>query len=98
MDKEKLEHLAKLARIELPEGKEDKLLRDAENILGYFDELKDLNTDDIEPMIGGTDTVNAAREDERSEELLRGGIEAFPISRDGYLEVPAVIKEMNTDL
>lgn len=98
LDKEKLEHLAKLARIELPGGKEDKLLRDAENILGYFDELKQLNTEDIEPMTGGTDAVNSAREDQRSEELLRDGIEAFPRSRDGYLEVPAVIKEMNTDL
>lgn len=98
LDKEKLEHLAKLARIDLPEGKEDKLLHDAENILGYFDELKQLDTDNIEPMTGGTDLVNAAREDERSEELLREGIGSFPRARDGYLEVPAVIKETNTDL
>lgn len=98
LDKDKLEHLAELARIDLPEGKEEKLLRDAENILVYFDELNELNTDDIEPMTGGTDLVNSVREDERSEELLRDGIEAFPRARDGYLEVPAVIKETNNDL
>jgi len=98
IDKEKIEHLAELARIKLFEGSEEKLLHDAEEILSYFEELKQVNTDDIEPMTGGTDIKNAAREDSRSEELLRDGVQDFPVSHDGYLEVPSIMKETKSDL
>jgi len=98
LDKGKLERLAELARIGLSEGSEEKLLRDAEGILSYFDELNQVDTDGIEPMTGGTDMKNAARDDERSDDLLRDGVEEFPVSRDGLLEVPKIMKETTNDL
>ena len=98
LDIEKIKHLADLARIDLPKEREEKLLNDAENILVYFDELEELDTENIEPMTGGTSLINSTREDEKSGELLRDGIKAFPKEHNGYLEVPAVIKEINTDL
>jgi aspartyl-tRNA(Asn)/glutamyl-tRNA(Gln) amidotransferase subunit C len=100
--KRELEHLAKLARIELDPSEEEKLLRDLGAILEYFNELQKLDTSAVAPMTGGTDLRNVFREDgavdandnEREggrENTNQGaGVEAFPESKDGYLKVPPV--------
>ena len=41
LSKHELEHLAKLARIELDPKEEEKLLKDLGSILDYFKELQD---------------------------------------------------------
>ena len=61
--KRELEHLAKLARIELDPNEEEKLLRDLGAILEYFNELQKLDTSAVAPMTGGTDLRNIFRED-----------------------------------
>jgi len=50
IDKKILEKTAELARIELSAKEEPKLLKDLENILDYFEELKEVNVDNVEPM------------------------------------------------
>ena len=52
IDKKTLEHLTELSRIELEKKSEDKLLEDLQKILGHFEELKEVNTENIEPMAG----------------------------------------------
>jgi aspartyl-tRNA(Asn)/glutamyl-tRNA(Gln) amidotransferase subunit C len=61
--KHELEHLAKLARIELDPKEEEKLLHDLGAILDYFKELQQLDTAAVPPMTGGTDLRNIFRED-----------------------------------
>lgn len=97
--KRELEHLAKLARIELDPKEEEKLLKDLEAILDYFKELQALDTSLVPPMTGGTDLKNVFREDAKedgsggSENTNRGaGVEAFPESQDGYLKIPPVFE------
>lgn len=99
--KHELEHLAKLARIELDPGEEEKLIKDLGNILDHFKELQALDTSAVVPMTGGTDMRNAFREDgmadgeENSgpENTNRGaGVEAFPESKDGFLKIPPVFE------
>ncbi|MBI4085679.1 MAG: Asp-tRNA(Asn)/Glu-tRNA(Gln) amidotransferase subunit GatC [Candidatus Liptonbacteria bacterium] len=93
IDKKSLEHLAELARLELNPGEEEKLLSDLKKILDYFEELKSLNTSDIEPMNGGTSLTNVFREDEERENTNIGeGLDAFPESKDGFLKVPPVFQ------
>jgi len=53
INKKTLEYLAELSRIELDERSEEKLLNDLQNILGYFEELKGVDTERVEPMAGG---------------------------------------------
>ncbi len=93
LSKRDLEHLAKLARIELDPKEEEKLLRDLGNILDYFKELQALDTADIPPMTGGTDLRSVFRGDSEREQTDRGaGTEAFPEKQDGYLKVPPVFE------
>jgi aspartyl-tRNA(Asn)/glutamyl-tRNA(Gln) amidotransferase subunit C len=103
--KRELEHLAKLARIELDPKEEEKLLKDLGAILDYFKELQALDTSTITPMTGGTDLRNVFRED--ASENLKGngeenggpentnqgaGVEAFPESKNGFLKIPPVFE------
>lgn len=93
INKQTLEHLAKLARIELNPAEEEKLLKDLGEILEYFAELQKLDTTDVAPMTGGTDLKNVFREDTERENTNRGaGVEAFPESENGFLAIPPVFE------
>lgn len=101
INKQELERLAKLARIELDPNEEEKLLRDLGNILDHFKELQELDTTDVPPMTGGTDLANVLREDGVDDLKTNGGrentnrgagVDAFPESKDGYLKVPPVFE------
>jgi aspartyl-tRNA(Asn)/glutamyl-tRNA(Gln) amidotransferase subunit C len=93
LNKRDLEHLAKLARIELDPKEEEKLLKDLGNILDHFKELQELDTKNVAPMTGGTDLKNVFRDDTESENTNRGaGVEAFPEAKDGYLKIPPVFE------
>ena len=93
IDKHTLEHLAKLARIELDPKEEEKLLKDLGNILDHFKELQQVDTANVAPMTGGTDLINIFRDDAGRESTNRGaGVEAFPESKDGFLKIPPVFE------
>ena len=93
INKTVLEHLAKLARIELDPKEEAKFLADLTEILDYFKELESLNTTNVTPMAGGTDLKNIFREDAERENTDRGaGVELFPETQNGFLKVPPVFE------
>jgi len=111
INKKTLEYLAELSRIELealmPEsgrgpdqsiGK--KLLKDLQKILDYFEELKEVNTENVngvKPVAGGMTKVNVFREDDstrinadKNADLRGKLVEAFPKKEKDFLKVPAV--------
>jgi aspartyl-tRNA(Asn)/glutamyl-tRNA(Gln) amidotransferase subunit C len=93
LSKHDLEHLAKLARIELDPKEEEKLLKDLGNILDHFKELQELDTSNVAWMAGGTDLRNVFREDGERLNTDRGaGTDAFPEKKDGFLKVPPVFE------
>jgi aspartyl-tRNA(Asn)/glutamyl-tRNA(Gln) amidotransferase subunit C len=93
INKTTLEHLAKLARIELDPAEEEKLLKDLGEILAYFAELEKLDTASVAPMTGGTDLKSAFRDDAERENTDRGaGVEAFPEKEGGFLKIPPVFE------
>lgn len=97
--KKDLEHLAELSRIELKKENENKILKDLEEVLEYFEELKTVNTENIKPMNGGSDLTDILREDkesgEKNEEQKRSSEklkESFPEKEEDYLKVPQVFE------
>lgn len=83
INKKTLEYLAELSRIKIEGRKEEKLLKDLREILNYFEELKESNTENIEPtrppefaqaksgaVTGGTNLENVFREDDKRNEKL----------------------------
>ncbi len=87
-----LEHLARLARLELRPEEKNKLLKDLQDILGYVAELQSLDlkeVPDLEPFL-----KNALREDGERQSTDQGaGKESFPESRNGFLKVPPVFEQ-----
>ncbi|MEE8131522.1 MAG: Asp-tRNA(Asn)/Glu-tRNA(Gln) amidotransferase subunit GatC [Candidatus Paceibacterota bacterium] len=98
INRENLKHLTELARIEIEEKDEEKLLKDLQEILDYFEELKEVDTKNVESMSGGNIFLsNVFRNDTDSyglyadlygrNEKLKG---VFPEEEDGFLKIPPV--------
>ena len=95
INKKTLEYLAELGRIEIDKRSEEKLLKDLQKILGYFEELKEVDTEGVEPMAGGTIEKNVFREDEASDKQQATRdklIGQFPDKEKGHLKVPPVFE------
>lgn len=94
LSKKSLEHLADLARIEIHAKEEEKLLKDLQNILNYFEELKELDTSGVKDASGGDRIKNVLRDDKERQNTDRGkGREAFPQFRGNFLRLPPVFEE-----
>ncbi len=97
IDKKTLNYLAELARIDLKPEEETKLLHDLEEILEYFNQLREVDTQGIEPLTGGTTEKNVFREDEdETREVINSSpdelISAFPKKEGKFLKVPPVFE------
>ena len=85
--------LAHLARLEFNETKEQEMLTDLNKILTWIDQLNELNTDNVEPLIHMSEEVNVMREDFAQntvthEEALRNA----PKKDSDYFRVPKVLE------
>jgi aspartyl-tRNA(Asn)/glutamyl-tRNA(Gln) amidotransferase subunit C len=93
IDKKTIENLAELARLELSKKERDSLLKDLEKILSHFEELKEIDTEGVPPMSGGTLEKNVLREDGEGRVLPRErAISDFPEEEKGFLRVPPVFE------
>jgi aspartyl-tRNA(Asn)/glutamyl-tRNA(Gln) amidotransferase subunit C len=94
LSKKSLKHLAKLARVEIHAREEEKLLKDLQSILNYFEELKGLDTSGVKGATPKSAAKNAFREDGERQSTDQGkGREAFPQFRKNFLRVPPVFEE-----
>ena len=93
LSKKDLENLAELARLRLTTAEEKKLLGDLEKILAYVAELKEVSTDGVPPMPGGTNLVNMVRADSGENRIANDAARAgFPKESKGFLKVPPVFE------
>ena len=67
-DKE-IEHIAKLARINLKDDEKERLKKDLSSVLDYIAKLNEVDTDSVEPLYQTTGLVNAERSDETRNEF-----------------------------
>ena len=89
-----IEKVALLARLQLTEDELSKMTTELAQIVGYVDQLAEVNTDGVEPMAHAIELTNVFRRDEVAESLPRGEALANAPHHDerGYL-VPAVLGE-----
>lgn len=67
--KEEVEEVAENARINLDDREAEGLAEDFEEVLGMFDKLDNIDTDDVEPSFHPVDTESRTREDEKGNTL-----------------------------
>jgi aspartyl-tRNA(Asn)/glutamyl-tRNA(Gln) amidotransferase subunit C len=91
--RENVLHLAELSNISLSEDQIEPLIRDLDNIVNYFSQLDELNTENVEPTYQCFDMQNVWREDviedfeANREDLLALTVE----SEDNQIKVPKVL-------
>ncbi len=93
IDQKTVKNIAHLARLELSEQEEVKMVDDLSKILNWMDQLKELDTTNVAPLTHMSEEVNVFREDIVKDELSREkGLKNAP-SQDGiYFQVPKVIE------
>ena len=93
IDNKTVRKVSKLAKIKINEQEEKKLIEELNNILGWVDELKKVDTEKIEPMLSVFNESMVMRKDEvsseTSDELV---LKNAPESKSGFFVVPKVIE------
>lgn len=86
-----VEHVAKLARLALTDEEKEKFAKQMGDILDYFNQLKEVNTDNIEPMAHAITVTNVMREDAVVKQATREEILSnAPDEENGYFRVPKI--------
>lgn len=91
--RQEVEHVAKLARLELTEQEADTFTGQLDAILSYVDKLKELNTDGIIPTAHAVPMENAFREDQVQPSIgVENALANAPARAESFFRVPKVIE------
>jgi len=93
IDKDKIKHVSKLARISVDEKKIDDLTKDLSSIFKFIEQLNELNTDKIKPLSSILNEPLRSRKDEIKNGKIREKIlENSPQKNEEFFVVPKVIE------
>ena len=93
IDKDKIKHTSKLARISVDEKKIDGLAKDLSAIFKFVEQLNELNTDKVEPLSSILNQPLRSRKDEINDGKIREKIlENSPKKNEEFFVVPKVIE------
>jgi aspartyl-tRNA(Asn)/glutamyl-tRNA(Gln) amidotransferase subunit C len=93
VDKNTVAQIAKLARIKVDDAQQEALTEELSNILGWIDELGELDTEGVQPMTSVVEVQHSLRKDavkdgDRQDDILKNA----PESKHGYFVVPRVVE------
>jgi aspartyl-tRNA(Asn)/glutamyl-tRNA(Gln) amidotransferase subunit C len=89
-----VEKIAQLAKLKFSDEEKTKLQKDMNQVLGYIEQLNELDLKDVEPLENINETENVMREDEvkvwlSTEEALKNA----PSKTQKFFKVPKVIEK-----
>ncbi|MCF6139160.1 Asp-tRNA(Asn)/Glu-tRNA(Gln) amidotransferase subunit GatC [Pseudalkalibacillus berkeleyi] len=91
--KEEVKHVAKLARLSVTEEDADMFTKQLDDIIGYAEQLNELDTENVEPTTHVLDMKNILREDVKKEWLTNEeALKNTPDKQNGLIKVPAVLE------
>ena len=93
LDQETVRRIATLARIKVPEENLEPLAGELNNILGWIEQLSEVDTDDVQPMTSVVETVAPQRADVVTDggapdQVLRNA----PQAEGAFYTVPKVVE------
>lgn len=93
IDKETAARVAKLARIQVDEARLPALAEEFNGILGFIEQLQEVDVEGVEPMVSVTPMRLKRREDvvtdgSQQEAVLKNA----PDAREGFFAVPKVVE------
>jgi aspartyl-tRNA(Asn)/glutamyl-tRNA(Gln) amidotransferase subunit C len=92
IDQKTIQHMAKLARLQLNDEQAKKYSEQMSTILNHFEQISQVNTQGVEPMITPSEIENFWREDEvikenSAEDMLKNA----PARTGNLFKVPPVV-------
>ncbi|MGB0632091.1 MAG: Asp-tRNA(Asn)/Glu-tRNA(Gln) amidotransferase subunit GatC [Alphaproteobacteria bacterium] len=93
VDRETVVRVARLARLKVPEDEADKLAGELSNIIGWIEQLDEVDTDGVEPMASVADMKLRWRADEVTDGGIPEKVTAnAPDPQSGMFSVPKVVE------
>ena len=93
LDKEKIKHIAKLARISLDNNKVEILTKDLNSIFKFIEQLNELKTDKVEPLTSILNQSLRSRKDQIKDGKIRDKIlKNSPKKNEEFFVVPKVLE------
>jgi aspartyl-tRNA(Asn)/glutamyl-tRNA(Gln) amidotransferase subunit C len=90
---EQVRHIAKLARIAMSEGELERLVPELNAIIGWVEQLDEVNTDGVEPLTAVIEQKLRLRDDVVDDGNIRDAVLAnAPAAQHGFFAVPKVIE------
>jgi len=90
---EQVRHIAKLARIAMSDEEIERLAPELNNILGWVEQLAEVNTEGVEPLTAVIDLKLRLRDDVVNDGNIRDAVLAnAPEAQHGFFAVPKVIE------
>jgi aspartyl-tRNA(Asn)/glutamyl-tRNA(Gln) amidotransferase subunit C len=90
---DQVRHIARLARIKMSDAEIEALAPELNNILGWIEQLAEVNTDGVEPLTAVIDTKLRLRDDVVTDGNIRDEVLAnAPGAEHGFFAVPKVIE------
>jgi len=94
IDKETVDKITHLARLELSAGETDEMIKDMSKILDFMAKLNEIDTSGVEPLVYMTDEVNVLREDVVKQQIThQEALLNAPKHDDDYFLVAKVIEK-----
>ena len=86
-----VEHVAKLARLELTDEEKELYTKQLGDVLKYVDQMNEVDTSNVKPMAQVIDMVNVMREDEVHYDVTKEALMSnAPEEENGYFKVPKI--------
>ena len=93
MDKKTVTTISYLSRLKIDAEKEDKIIKDLDNIIAFVDQLNDADTNNIEPLSNPLEkTAKTRKDDVTAKNLKKELLEIAPSSNEDYFLVPRVVE------
>lgn len=97
IDRKEVEHIARLARLELSEDEKNLFTEQLAQIVDYFEKLQELDVDDIEPTCHVEEMTSRMRRDELESSLSpEDALSNAPESESNQFKVPLVVKDIGS--
>jgi aspartyl-tRNA(Asn)/glutamyl-tRNA(Gln) amidotransferase subunit C len=93
IDKETLNKIAHLSRLEIAEKDVEKMMQDMTNMVTFVEKLNEVNTEGVEPLTTMTHEINRLREDEPKQDQSQEQVMHNAPKKDtDYFRVPKVLE------
>ncbi len=86
-----VEHVAKLARLELTDAEKELYTKQLGDVLKYVEQMNEVDTSDVKPMTQVVDFCNVMREDVPNLEISKEALMSnAPEEENGFFKVPKI--------